>query len=209
MHAWRVLGQLRADAAVLPLLAYLKAFDEDDLAMQELPVVFGMIGPPAIPHITGFLSDPALPTIPAGTAMEGLKEIAARHPACREECIGILVKIIDSDVYADKSTNGFAVSSLIDMAAVEAIDPIRAAYGRKSVDISICGDVEDVELELGLRERRSTPAPVYQVLSMGGPARPDTGRIDWDSPAPAYGKVGRNDPCPCGSGKKYKKCCLQ
>jgi len=21
-------------------------------------------------------------------------------------------------------------------------------------------------------------------------------------------KVGRNDPCPCGSGKKFKKCCL-
>ncbi len=24
---------------------------------------------------------------------------------------------------------------------------------------------------------------------------------------PAGEKVGRNDPCPCGSGKKYKKCC--
>ena len=23
-----------------------------------------------------------------------------------------------------------------------------------------------------------------------------------------FGNVGRNDPCPCGSGKKYKKCCL-
>jgi uncharacterized protein YecA (UPF0149 family) len=22
------------------------------------------------------------------------------------------------------------------------------------------------------------------------------------------GKVGRNDPCPCGSSKKFKKCCL-
>jgi uncharacterized protein YecA (UPF0149 family) len=22
-------------------------------------------------------------------------------------------------------------------------------------------------------------------------------------------KVGRNDPCPCGSGKKHKKCCLE
>jgi uncharacterized protein YecA (UPF0149 family) len=22
-------------------------------------------------------------------------------------------------------------------------------------------------------------------------------------------KVNRNDPCPCGSGKKYKKCCGQ
>ncbi|HML17896.1 MAG TPA: SEC-C metal-binding domain-containing protein [Bryobacteraceae bacterium] len=26
-------------------------------------------------------------------------------------------------------------------------------------------------------------------------------------PAAARAKVGRNDPCPCGSGKKYKKCC--
>lgn len=23
-----------------------------------------------------------------------------------------------------------------------------------------------------------------------------------------YKKIGRNDPCPCGSGKKYKNCCL-
>ena len=29
-------------------------------------------------------------------------------------------------------------------------------------------------------------------------------------PAPfkASPKVGRNDPCPCGSGKKYKQCCM-
>jgi uncharacterized protein YecA (UPF0149 family) len=24
-----------------------------------------------------------------------------------------------------------------------------------------------------------------------------------------FRNIGRNDPCPCGSGKKYKKCCLQ
>jgi len=22
-------------------------------------------------------------------------------------------------------------------------------------------------------------------------------------------KTGRNDPCPCGSGRKYKKCCMK
>ncbi len=27
------------------------------------------------------------------------------------------------------------------------------------------------------------------------------------APAKAEKKIGRNDPCPCGSGKKYKKCC--
>ena len=26
-------------------------------------------------------------------------------------------------------------------------------------------------------------------------------------PAPSVAKVGRNDPCPCGSGNKFKKCC--
>ncbi len=25
-------------------------------------------------------------------------------------------------------------------------------------------------------------------------------------PASPYAGVGRNDPCPCGSGKKFKKC---
>ena len=28
-------------------------------------------------------------------------------------------------------------------------------------------------------------------------------------PFPGSTRVGRNDPCPCGSGKKYKKCCGQ
>jgi len=27
--------------------------------------------------------------------------------------------------------------------------------------------------------------------------------------ARAKKQTGRNDPCPCGSGKKYKKCCLE
>lgn len=33
-----------------------------------------------------------------------------------------------------------------------------------------------------------------------GPLRP--------APMRRVGKVGRNDPCPCGSGLKFKKCCV-
>lgn len=32
-------------------------------------------------------------------------------------------------------------------------------------------------------------------------------RLENDQHRPPSSKVGRNDPCPCGSGKKYKKCC--
>lgn len=35
-----------------------------------------------------------------------------------------------------------------------------------------------------------------------------TQRHAQSKPIPLINKVGRNDPCPCGSGKKYKKCCL-
>jgi preprotein translocase subunit SecA len=31
--------------------------------------------------------------------------------------------------------------------------------------------------------------------------------LNWPAPVDAGEKIGRNAPCPCGSGKKYKKCC--
>ncbi|MCL5286272.1 MAG: SEC-C metal-binding domain-containing protein [Nitrospirae bacterium] len=34
-------------------------------------------------------------------------------------------------------------------------------------------------------------------------------RIHVERKGPSPSKTGRNDPCPCGSGKKYKKCCLR
>jgi preprotein translocase subunit SecA len=46
-------------------------------------------------------------------------------------------------------------------------------------------------------ERVPRPAPIQ--YNRGDSAAPQSVRRD--------GKVGRNDPCPCGSGKKYKKCC--
>lgn len=32
-------------------------------------------------------------------------------------------------------------------------------------------------------------------------------RVPPSPPQRARGRVGRNDPCPCGSGKKFKRCC--
>ena len=209
LHAWRALGQLQAEASVAPLLAFLKTAEGDEAVGEEFPKVFGMIGPAAIPHIARFLSDRSNPTWAVATAIEGLKEIAERHPDCRTECVGILARTLEPHADANGSINGFVVSALIDLAAVEVIDAMREAFRRNSVDISIAGDEEDVEIALGLRVCRSTPAPFYQIVPTGWLAS-DADRIQRDSRAlPQHIKVGRNDPCPCGSGKKYKKCCLQ
>jgi hypothetical protein len=49
-----------------------------------------------------------------------------------------------------------------------------------------------------------TPALSQELMrTLGVSARPPT------IPKRSRGrKVGRNDPCPCNSGKKWKKCCL-
>jgi uncharacterized protein YecA (UPF0149 family) len=39
-------------------------------------------------------------------------------------------------------------------------------------------------------------------------SKPESELIGKPAPLSSSIKVGRNDPCPCGSGKKYKKCCL-
>jgi len=207
VHARRVLGQLRAEESVLPLLAFLKSAElDDDLTDMELPVVFGLIGATAIPSIAAFIWDQSASPFPAPTAIAGIKEIARRHPACRGECISVLGRLLERPGDTDPAVKGFAVSALIDLEAVEAIDAIRDAFRRESVDISIAGDEEDVEVALRLRERRATPAPHYQAFPTGRFGPLDESQDTAVSPRPV--KVGRNNPCPCGSGKKYKKCCL-
>ena len=53
-------------------------------------------------------------------------------------------------------------------------------------------------------------APATKSKQPAGPGKTETNRAAQDVPkTPAHrdiAKVGRNDPCPCGSGKKYKNC---
>jgi len=56
LHAWRALAQLRAEEAVEPLTRLLSRIDEfnDDWVREELPDVFGMIGPGELPVLVAF-----------------------------------------------------------------------------------------------------------------------------------------------------------
>jgi preprotein translocase subunit SecA len=47
--------------------------------------------------------------------------------------------------------------------------------------------------------------PLIRTAGGSTPSRPTTSTAP--APLPEVHKIGRNDPCPCGSGKKYKKCC--
>jgi len=59
---------------------------------------------------------------------------------------------------------------------------------------------EDQTREIERRQQRQQQQLQYQT----GPAQAEAPK-----PVRTGAKIGRNDPCPCGSGKKYKKCCGQ
>jgi preprotein translocase subunit SecA len=68
------------------------------------------------------------------------------------------------------------------------------------------GERKRLEAEVAERERllarRPSPRPM-PGLPHGREARAD------NSSSRKPNRIGRNDPCPCGSGKKFKNCCLR
>ena len=58
---------------------------------------------------------------------------------------------------------------------------------------------------LSAEEQQQRQEQQLRNVSVSGPSAPEERK---KQPVRiASKKVGRNDPCPCGSGKKYKRCC--
>ena len=130
-------------------------------------------------------------------AVGALEEIAKRYPSTRNDVVSIISDYLEHPDQKARGLNGSAVGALVTLEARESISTLRHLYESGNVDLLACRDIEDVEIELGLRTRRSAPPPDFAQLF--GLTKQDSVKRK---------KIGRNDPCPCGSGKKYKKCCL-
>jgi len=82
--------------------------------------------------------------------------------------------------------------------ARERIHPLTDAVGELSTWYAF--SEKRKEEERRRREMKDQPLPVRPRLNFGYLGDPIINPLK---------SVGRNDPCPCGSGKKYKKCCLK
>ena len=170
LHAWRALGQLRAEAAVEPLLTLLHRIDEhhDDSVGEELPQVYGMIGPAAIPTLAAYLADPAHGLYARIATVHSLEQIGRRHASAHGACVAALTGQLERFAENDPTLNGFLVSYLLDLKAVESAPAIERAFAAGRVDISVAGDWEDVQVEFGLKSARETPRPDYALEGMRG-----------------------------------------
>jgi Protein of unknown function (DUF1186)/SEC-C motif len=109
-----------------------------------------------------------------------------------------------------------------DLEAVAVFPEIRRAYDEGLIDPQFMApeELEEAESAHGrlLEATRTRRPPIDDVAAATWWWSASDERHDehgdetaalggWQEPYRAPPKVGRNDPCPCGSGKKHKKCC--
>ena len=117
------------------------------------------------------------------------------------ERIKLLLELGEADQgrnWPDYLQYGFVetdVPALLDLDAKEAIDDIRLFFAKDCVDTTCAGDLEEVEIELGFRSKRSTPKPDYAQLygleSLQVPEKPQSDLV-WNRQS-----LGAADCCRC------------
>jgi hypothetical protein len=178
VHAWRTLGQLRATAAIEPLLNLFHELEDSDWPGEELPHVYGMFGRTAIPALEQYLDDASHGLWPRVTAAHSLERIAAGDPSARAECVTVLSRQLERFTENDPTLNGFLVNYLTYLQAVEVAPLMERAFAADHVDLSIRGDWEDVQVDLGLKAARETPRAYRPLSSMFDGGRHETSSHD-------------------------------
>lgn len=220
IHAWRILAELKAVEAIPALISLLPRTDDayDDWTNEELPDVFSKIGPMSLEAIESYARNTQNGDLSRICSFRILAKLGCDHLEQRARCVEILTDMLREHAISDRTLNAFLISSLSDLGALESFDLVREAYQKNRVDLMIQGDVHEAEryfkIARGDQEAIAAMAAItkerlarFRELSiMPFPFEPAQ-IIERTQPIVAAPKVGRNEPCPCGSLKKYKKCC--
>jgi len=201
VHAWRILGQLKTKEATEPLMNLFHELEDENWSDEELPMVFALIGTSTLPSLARYLADTSRNVSPRISAASCINEVGKLNKDVTENCIALLTAQLEKFEENPPELNGFLIWFLTEFRAMDSLPVIKEAYERECVDESIIGGYSNVEYELGLTDK----PPQVQLF-----AEESNGQLDeqLSAPIPENFKIGRNEPCPCGSGKKYKYCCL-
>jgi preprotein translocase subunit SecA len=97
----------------------------------------------------------------------------------------------------------------IGLRAIGNEDPVRA-YQVEGFDMfeEMTASIQEDTVKMLMRVKPQEKMQRKEVAKITGTSGGDLGGTGKPQPVVKKDKkVGRNDPCPCGSGKKYKKCC--
>src|SRR5574341_1156700 len=152
IHAWRAIGQLRAQAAIQPLIALIDRSVDNEWVWSEIPTVYAMLGPLAIPALSKYVRENGKKVASAYTAIMALSQIGQMYPDTAPLITIFLTERLSKAPENHPSVNAYLVRALIDLKTDESVPVAREAYELGLVDASISGEWNDVLVEFGLAE---------------------------------------------------------
>ena len=232
MHAIFILGQTGCKEALHPILSFLR-HDGDFLDFYLGELLHECIWEPLyktghnqLDTLKKFMKEPGINTASKTSVAIAVSQVALHQPSRRDEIIEWYKDIFDfyigrslDENIIDSDLNGLLVCELFHIEARELILQIKPLFDREIVGTFICGSWETVKQDLNAGQDYDYTREILDIRDrykqITSTWEGYTGKdidFDDDDEIEEYPertvKIGRNELCPCGSGKKYKKCCL-
>ncbi len=162
VHAWRVLAGLQAIESIVPLVQVLDWGEEtdSDFINECLTEALEKFGGLALGALEIFINESDHQLLGYMSVSTVIAKIGSQHPELRDRAVEIITSALDAHFERnDEEINGFWLADLLDLKAVESYPVIKKVFEAGKMDVYIAGDLEDVEIEFGMREERETPPP--------------------------------------------------
>lgn len=220
LYALYLLSQFREQRA-FPIYLQILTLDEDCLDMvlsdaltETMPSVLYSTFNGDIAGLQALIADSTLDPFARGAALRALGGVLWDGRYAREEALPFFRERL-SALGTGKNEALFGsllVRQIADNDLYELAEDVREVYRQEKIDLDFGGgfddffddlyhetwDFDSVKVIEDSAEELSTWACFSKEPKAGKPTMDEL--LSWN--------VGRNDPCPCGSGKKFKKCCL-
>jgi hypothetical protein len=214
IHAVHILSLIKTKEAFELLLDIIRYRGEDlsDWLTESVSSLLYAFGEDVIDSLIEFTEDETLEPFARGTGTTALAALAREYPKYSERVKKHIIKLLNST--EDYTFATLIIDDLASFRDPSVMPEINKAFEEDKIDEFLMTK-RDIEMiidgEFVRQYERHTEDPMnyfsrdnieyLHSLHYDKSKKTKTG-------LKMSKKIGRNDPCPCGSGKKYKKCCL-
>lgn len=226
-YAFFLLAQFREQRAFAPIVAFFSIPGDaptdymGDFVTEDLGRVLASVSGGDVAPMKRLIEDPEVGEYVSGAGLDGLVTLMVEGALPREALVEYLRELLHQEVVRGspfRCANVIAIAT--DIYPEELMPEIREAYALGLVEEHYI-DLPWVEKVVG--EGKDATLARLRRWNHYEYVRDTVSEIEWwacfqpelapvvpppaaESVAPKP-QVGRNDPCPCGSGRKYKHCC--
>ena len=213
IHAIHLLSAIGSEKGLKALEDVLRKRPDDlgDWLTEECAALLANFGGLAIPTLMELATDRELDIFVRNAAIRALVVLAHRRPEFRQPTIDLFLKLMEEKNKEFLALNALEFAQLKDPLIFERL---KSLFKRELKENPVCTfrHIEEVyaspERDMDYHRDEEDPMEHFKpenLRRLKGLSEEWAGGLE--GPSPRVLKVGRNDPCPCGSGKKYKKCC--